>query len=155
MEEIVPTISTSAMGPLGIMHLPRLWQKISLHVSGRLPPDYRHGVGGFDELLCERLGIDVEELTSFIERERPGNLALEAWVAEHARDLRPATIAALNQRLRTGNMRDEVAAERRARFGITDETVANGILLNDLDDWAGFHERLTGGRPLDGSNRIG
>jgi hypothetical protein len=155
VEEIVPTISTSVMGPLGIMHLPRLWQKILLHARGRLPPDYRRGVGGFDELLCERLGIDATELVAFIERELPDYQRLEAWVVEHATDLRPATITALNQRLRTGTMREELAAERRKRFGISDESFANGIVLNDLDDWAGFHERLVGGRALDGTNRIG
>jgi hypothetical protein len=155
LEPIVPTISTSVMGPLGIMHLPRLWQKILLHACGRLPPAYRHGVGGFDELLCQRLGIDAEALIAYIETEKPDYLALEAWVERYAKDLSPATIAALNHRFRTGNMREELAAERRARFGITDETFANGIALNDLDDWAGFHEALTGGRPLDAANRIG
>ena len=40
------------------------------------------------------------------------------------------------------------------KTNITDESFANGIVLNDLDDWAGFHERLVGGRPLDGTNRI-
>ncbi len=154
LEEIVPTISTSVTGPLGIMHLPRLWQKILLHATGRLPSGYRHGVGGYDELLCERLGIDPAAFVAFIERELPDYQRVEAWVVEHATDLTPATIAALNQRLRTGNMREELAAERRKRFGITDESFANGIVLNDLDDWAGFHERLVGGRPLDGTNRI-
>ena len=141
--EQVPTISTSVTGPLGIMHLPRLWQKILLHACGRLPADYRHGIGGFDELLCERLGVDANALVAFVERDRPDYLTFERWVAANARDLAPATIASLNQRLRTGNMRDEMAAERRKRFGIADETVANAIVLNDLDDWAGFHERLT------------
>ncbi len=154
-DELVPTISTSVKGPLGIMHLPRLWQKILLHACGRLPADYRHGIGGFDELLCDRLGIDPKALVAFIESERPDYLTLERWVGANARDLAPATIAALNQRLRTGNMREEIAAERRKRFGIADETVANAIALNDLDDWAGFHDRLVGGRPLDGENPIG
>ncbi len=146
-EGVVPTISSSVMGPLGILHLPRLWQKISLHAAGRLAPGYRHGDGGFDGLVCERLGIDAQAFVGFIERERPDYLALERWVATNARDLAPATIAALNARLRTYALRDEVAAERRARFGIADEAVANAIQLNDLDDWAGFHERLARNAP--------
>jgi hypothetical protein len=141
-EDVVPTISSSVMGPLGILHLPRLWQKILLHACGRLAPGYRHGDGGFDGLVCERLGIDADAFVGFIERERPDYCALERWVVANARDLSPATVAALNARLRTYAIREEVAAERRERFAIADESVANAIALNDLDDWAGFHERL-------------
>jgi hypothetical protein len=36
-----------------------------------------------------------------------------------------------------------MATERRARFAIADQSFANAIALNDLDDWAGMHERLT------------
>jgi hypothetical protein len=155
-EEIVPLISSSVSGPLGIAHLPRLWLKILLHACGRLPDGYRHGVGGFDELLCERLGLDRDAFVAFIETEKPDYLTLERWVVEHARDLSPQTIAAFNQRVRTGNMREELASERRRRFGIEDESFAHAVTLNDLDDWAGMHERVAGaGRPLDGSNQIG
>jgi hypothetical protein len=155
-EEIVPVISSSVVGPLGIAHLPRLWLKILLHASGRLPDGYRHGAGGFDELLCERLGLDREAFVAFIEGERPDYLATERWVSEHARDLSPQTIAAFNTRIRTGNMREELAAERRRRFGIADDSFANAVALNDLDDWAGMHERLLeAGRPLDGSKAMG
>jgi hypothetical protein len=149
--DVVPTISSSVMGPLGILHLPRLWQKILLHACGRLAPGYRHGDGGFDGLLCERLGLDADAFARFIERERPDYCALERWVVANARDLTPATIAALNARLRTYAIREEVAAERRERFGIADESVANAIALNDLDDWAGFHERLVTPGPTSGA----
>ena len=37
-----------------------------------------------------------------------------------------------------------LASERRARFKIADENYANGVRLNDLDDWAGVHEQLAG-----------
>ncbi len=155
-EGIVPVISSSVSGPLGIAHLPRLWLKILLHACGRLPEGYRHGTGGFDELLCDRLGIDRDAFVAFIETEKPDYQACERWVSEHARDLSSRTVAAFNARIRTGNMRDELAAERRLRFGIEDETFANAVALNDLDDWAGLHERvLAEGRPGDGSNKPG
>ena len=53
-EPIVPVLSSSVMGPLGVKHLPRLWLKILLHACGRLPDGYRHGVGGFDEFSRPR-----------------------------------------------------------------------------------------------------
>jgi len=143
VNDIVPLISTSVMGPLGVAHLPRLWLKILLHACGRLPEGYRHGHGGLDERLCVSLGIDRDALVAYIEAEKPDYLALERWVSDHARDLSPRTVAAFNLHARTTNMANALAAERRTRFGIPDEDVANAIALNDLDDWASAHESIT------------
>src|SRR5271165_1069707 len=117
-EEIVPLISSSVAGPLGIAHLPRLWFKILLHACGRLPEGYRHGSGGFDELTCVNLGLDPQAFVTYIETAKPDYLQLEDWVVEHATKLDPKTVAAHNRRILTGNMREELASERRARFGI-------------------------------------
>jgi hypothetical protein len=144
VEEIVPLISSSVMGPLGVAHLPRLWLKILLHARGRLPEGYRHGNGGTDELTCVNLGIDVAAFVRYIESELPDYLQLEAWVREHATKLDATSVAAHNMRVLTGIMREELAVERRARFGITDPSFANSIRLNDLDDWAGVHALVTG-----------
>jgi hypothetical protein len=143
VEEIVPTISSSVMGPLGIMHLPRLWLKILLHGCGRLPEGYRCGHGGFDEALTTQFGVDRDAFIHFIETEKPDYQATERWLAQNAKDLSPQAVAAFNTRIRTANMREEMATERRARFAIADQSFANAIALNDLDDWAGMHERLT------------
>ncbi len=142
MEAIVPLISSSVTGPLGATHLPRLWLKILLHACGRLPEGYRHGSGGSDEATCVNLGIDGEALVRYIETEKPDYLALESWVRERATKLDADSIAAHNEKILNGKMREELASERRARFGITDETYASSVRLNDLDDWAGVHETL-------------
>ncbi len=147
MEEIVPLISSSVTGPLGVKHLPRLWLKILLHACGRLPEGYRHGQGGFDELTCANLGLDVAEFVAYIETQKPDYLQLEAWVRAHGTKLDPASIAAHNERLENTRMREELASERRARFGIADPTYADGIRLNDLDDWAGVHSQLLAATP--------
>jgi hypothetical protein len=143
-EDIVPAISSSVAGPMGLAHLPRLWLKILLHATGRLPDGYRHGVGGFDEALCSRLGLDRDALVAFIESEKPDYLTCERWVCEHARDISPQTVTAFNAYVRTANIREELAVERRARFGIEDEAFANAVVLNDLDDWAGIHQQVAG-----------
>ncbi|GIT38799.1 MAG: hypothetical protein Ct9H300mP7_7200 [Verrucomicrobiota bacterium] len=36
-DKIVPLISSGTKGPLGVLHLPRLWQKVSLEAAGKLP----------------------------------------------------------------------------------------------------------------------
>ncbi len=141
-EPIVPLISTSVAGPLGIMHLPRLWLKLLLHGAGRLPEGYRHGSGGFDELFCTHFGIDQAAFVDFVESGAPDYLETERWVETHATQLTPETIAAFNDRVIAAVMRDEMAAERRAQFGITDATFKNAVHLNDLDDWAGMHAAI-------------
>lgn len=142
MAAIVPLISSSVAGPLGILHLPRLWLKILLHACGRLPEGYRHGQGGFDERLCVSLGIERDALIAYIEKEKPDYLALEDWVSKRATNLRPAAVAAFNLHVRSTNMGDALAAERRARFAVVDEQFANAVALNDLDDWAAAHHGL-------------
>ena len=140
--QIAPLISSSVAGPLGILHLPRLWLKIVLHACGRLPEGYRHGEGGFDEALCDALRIDRDAFVAFVATEKPDYCAVERWVLEHAGDLSPRTITAFNSRVRTTRMSPERAAETRERFGITDDTFAIGVALNDLDDWAAMHAAL-------------
>jgi hypothetical protein len=100
-----------------------------------------------DEDLCTDLGIDSAALVRYIETNLPDYLQLETWVREHATKLDTTSVAAHNLGVATRNMREELARERRARFGIKDEHFANGIRLNDLDDWAGVHALLTASRP--------
>jgi DNA-binding transcriptional regulator YiaG len=142
-EEIVPLISSSVAGPLGVRHLPRLWLKILLYAIGRLPEGYRHGAGGFDELLTDSLGIDNAALIAYIQTERPAYLQLEAWVQQHARNLTPESVAAFNHKIITRDLSADMANERRERFRIADPTFAHGVSLNDLDDWDQAHRRLT------------
>ena len=57
MDTYIPLISTRSVGPLGLVHLPRLWLKMRLSTKGKLAEDYRAGEGGFDGLLLDALGI--------------------------------------------------------------------------------------------------
>ena len=36
MSKIVPLISSGTTGPLGVLHLTRLWQKVSLEAAGKI-----------------------------------------------------------------------------------------------------------------------
>ena len=40
----VPMISSGTAGPLGVLHLPRLWQKVSLESQGKIAAGYP-GIG--------------------------------------------------------------------------------------------------------------
>jgi uncharacterized protein DUF5069 len=140
---IVPVLSSSVSGPLGVKHLPRLWLKILLHGCGRLPDGYRHGVGGFDEFLTTTLGIDRDEFIAYIENEKPDYLTLEAWVLEHAATLTPEAIEHVNARVSSTDLPEAMFTDRTARLGWSAPGYTKSIALNDLDDWLAMHEALT------------
>jgi hypothetical protein len=143
----VPAISTAMAGPLGVLHLPRLWLKRRAHAAGRLPEGYRLGTRGFDGTVAAALGFDYDALSAFIEAELPDYLTTEAWVREHATTLTPDTVAALNARIMATKLPGEYAPGMRARVGV-DESFERSIPLNDLDDWLGLHEQLKAVAPV-------
>ena len=140
---IVPLVSSSVVGRLGVAHLPRLWCKVLLHACGELPDGYRFGHGGFDEAVCAAIGLDRDALLAYVVDEKPSYLDFEAWVRARATKLDAASIDAWNARVRDAQLPEAMATERRARFAIPDGEAAGGVLLNDLDDWDAFHRGLT------------
>lgn len=141
-DQIIPLISPITTGPLGVMHLPRLWYKLLLHSYGLLAEGYRHGHGGLDGKLLTALGIDAEAFIAFVEGERPDYQACERWVQQHATNLNPASIAAHNEAVINEKMPEKNAAQRREQFNIADPSFASAVPLINLDDWAGVHAAL-------------
>jgi hypothetical protein len=140
--EYAPAISSGVAGPLGVLHLPRLWLKHRLHAGGRLPAGYRHGTGGFDEMVSGGLGFDPQAFATYVETEQPDYLAAEGWVRGHATTLTAAAIAAVNARIRATKLPADRLDERRAELGPCAAALELSIPLNDLDDWAGLHRQL-------------
>ena len=64
-ETYVPLISSGVAGPLGVVHLPRLWQKVSLEATGRLAPGYPAVGKGFDAMTLAALGLDEQAVTDY------------------------------------------------------------------------------------------
>jgi len=139
---LVPAISSSTVGPLGVPHLPRLWLKHRLHIAGRLIDGYRHGAGGFDEMLTVAIGLDPLAFMAFVETEKPDYMAAEAYVRQHATALTAETIAAWSAKINGWNFPDERIPERHAELDISDANFKHAISLNDLDDWLMLHRQL-------------
>ena len=143
-DPVVPILSSLAVGPLGVCHLPRMWLKILLHATGRLPSGYRHGTGGFDERTATDLGFDRDAFVTFVETQRPTYLEAEAWVRANAKHRDAETIRKHNELVHRDKP-ELMAVAQRAFIGLDDPSVRDATLLNDLDDWQTLHEQVTKG----------
>lgn len=145
METHVPLISTRTKGPLGLVHLPRLWLKMRLSAKGKLADEYRAGKGGFDGMLLEALGIDSTATVAFVSAAQPGYLAFETWVKKNAKpeSLTPEAIDQFNERILSFPKPEPGRSEMLEVLGLPQSDKEwLGTDLNDLDDWHGFHLAL-------------
>src|SRR3954471_13357846 len=97
MNTTIPLISSGTAGPLGVLHLPRLWQKVSLEQRGALAAGYP-GIGkGYDQMVLDALGLKNDAVVSFIKTSRPTYPQFEAWIKKQPGvKLDKATIDNLN-----------------------------------------------------------
>src|SRR5215510_15707883 len=107
MNTNVPLISSGTADPLGVLHLPRLWLKLSLEARGKLAPGYP-GLGkGYDMMTCNALGLNPDAVKSFIASSKPTYPQFEAWVKKQPGvKLDKATIYKHNQSI-TGYVHDD------------------------------------------------
>jgi hypothetical protein len=147
MSNYIPLISSGTAGPLGVLHLPRLWQKASLAAVGKDHPDYPALAPGYDTMVLGALGIEVEAFRAFISEKKPTYPQCEAWVLEQCGGALDAQkIAELNDSIIGYHHRDEVRKAILDANGIPDDgTILDAINLNNLDDWLGFHREVIKG----------
>jgi hypothetical protein len=133
--KVVPLISSYAAGPLGLIHLPRLWLKGLLYALGILAEDWGFGPGGLDRRITDAVGIDREAFVPWLLQTFPTYAECEAWVRAHARTLTPEAIAGSNAALTSAPLPRGLGAQFRRYLQIDDPSVDVGIMLNNLDDW--------------------
>jgi len=144
MTTIIPLISSGTTGPLGVLHLPRLWQKASLGAAGKLHPDYPSCGQGYDQMVLSGLGLDKAAFESFIADKKPTYPECEAWVlAQSGGSLDADAVAKLNAAITGYNHADDVRTAILSASGIPDEgKILDAINLNNLDDWQTFHKEV-------------
>ena len=145
METIIPLISSGTTGPLGVMHLPRLWLKALLAATDRLPAGYKDIRPGFDYMVLEGLGGDPDLAREFISQEQPSYLAFEDWIRKQPNaDVSPENIERVNtivvDRKKSDSSRKKMLAENELP---EDSPIDDSIMLNNLDDWRSIHSLLT------------
>jgi Domain of unknown function (DUF5069) len=140
----VPMISSGTAGPLGVLHLPRMWQKVSLESQGKLAPGYP-GIGkGYDAMTCAALGLDEQAVKDFIKKNKPTYPQFEAWVKKNAKNLDRSAIEKHNAAVRGYNHDDETRRTILRACGMADDPSAckDAVNLNNLDDWHEFHQAV-------------
>ena len=139
MSNIVPLISSGTQGPLGVLHLPRLWQKVSLEAAGKIAEGYP-GIGdGYDSMVIAGLGLDKEAVRSYITNEKPTYTQFEAWIqAQDGATLGDDAIGKLNSDIAGYNHDDKTKAGILSACGL-ESGPDDAVNLNNLDDWQEFH----------------
>jgi Domain of unknown function (DUF5069) len=140
----VPLISSGVAGPLGVLHLPRMWQKVSLEATGKLASGYP-GIGrGFDAMTCAALSLEEQAVKDYIKKNKPTYLQFEAWVKTNAKSLNPQAIEKHNAAVRGYNHDDETRQEILGNCRMRDDASApkDAVNLNNLDDWHEFHKAV-------------
>lgn len=140
----VPMISSGIAGPLGVLHLPRMWQKVSLESQGKLAAGYP-GIGrGYDAMTCAALGLEEQAVKDFIKKSKPTYPEFETWVKKNAKSLNRQSIEKHNAAVRGYNHDDETRKGILSACGIADDASAfkDAVNLNNLDDWYEFHQAV-------------
>jgi hypothetical protein len=143
-ETYVPMISSGTAGPLGVLHLPRLWLKVSLEEAGKLAAGYP-GIGrGFDAMTCAALGLDEQAVKDYIRQDKPSYTQFEAWVKKNAKSLTPEAVEKHNAAVRGYIHDDETRKRILAGCAVSDDpsTAKDAVNLNNLDDWQEFHQAI-------------
>ena len=143
---IIPLISSDLAGPLGAIHLPRLWSKLLLSASGQLEAGYDECGGGFDQMVLDGLNVDRDAAVNFVKSNKPTYPQLEQWVLEQRGGSIPSSeIDASNAAIRGYNHADDTRKEILGGAGIEDDgSILDAINLNNLEDWTDFHSAVTG-----------
>jgi hypothetical protein len=144
MNTIVPLISSGVAGPLGVLHLPRLWLKVSLESTGKLAPGYPGAGKGYDQMVIDGIGLQRDAVINFIKQNKPTYPQFEAWVKKNATKLDKASVDSLNSAIRGYNHDDGTRKSILGACGIPDDAGAckDAVNLNNLDDWYEFHQAV-------------
>lgn len=135
-------ISSGVAGPLGVIHLPRLWLKSSLEAQGKIAAGYPGCGSGYDQMVLDGLGLNRDAALGFIKQQKPTYPQFEAWIKKQPGvKLDQASIESLNSAIRGYNHKDEVRQGILAANGLADDAGAfrDAVNLNNLDDWKEFH----------------
>ena len=141
--KVVPLVGSGMAGPLGALHLPRLWAKLTLHHAGALADGYDACGHGFDQLTISNLGLDRDKVVAFIKDHKPTYMQFEKWVTdENGGSIPQEKIDAHNAMVAGYNHADDKGADMRAASGIGDHSIKDAVSLNAIEDLDELHKQM-------------
>jgi hypothetical protein len=138
--KVVPSVSSGTAGPLGAVHLPRMWLKISLASVDALPEGYDECGAGFDAMTLSALGLDRQKTIDFIRRNSPTYMEFEEWVIENGKTDHES-IDRHNAAIRGYNHSDDHAQKMRDASKIKKSSVKDAVSLNTIEDLDEIHKQ--------------
>ncbi len=143
-QKVVPLLSSSVAGPLGAIHLPRLWSKLTLYHAGVLADGYDFAGAGFDQMTIDALGLKRDDVIKFVKDKHPTYLQFEQYVLDqNGGSLPKDKIEAHNAAIRSYNHSDELAASMQKASG-AQAHIKDAVTLNTLEDMDELHHHLHG-----------
>ena len=144
-QKMVPLISSDVKGPLGAVHLPRLWSKVLLSAKGLLPEDYDECGSGFDQMTLDGLGLDGERTLAYLKSELPTYPQFEHWVLQqNGGHIAPDRISTHNAAIAGYTHPESTRKAILEGCGMQDDgTIKDAVTLNKLEDLQEFHRQLT------------
>jgi hypothetical protein len=140
MAKVTPIISSDTAGPLGAVHLPRLWAKLTLGNAGLLADGYDFCGAGFDQMTLDGLGLDKKRVLDYVRDKRPTYIEFEEFViAENGGSIPREKIEKHNAAIRGYNHSDELASKMRASSRIKNEKIKDAVMLNTMEDLDELH----------------
>ncbi|MSU44855.1 DUF5069 domain-containing protein [Candidatus Nomurabacteria bacterium] len=141
----VPLISSGVAGPLGVLHLPRLWLKLSLESVDRLAFGYPGAGTGYDQMVIDGLGLDRNAVIGFIKDKKPTYPEFEKWIVlQPGVKLDELSVDGLNSAIRGYQHDDNDRKSILEANGLQDNESApkDAVSLNNLDDWKEFYDAV-------------
>ena len=140
-KKVIPFIPSSAKGPLGAAHLPRLWTKLTLGNAGILADGWDYCGHGFDEMTIGDLGLNKDKVLEFVKSRKPTYVQFEEWVVQNGKT-DAETIRKHNEAIFGYNHGDDTCKGMRESTGLKHEHVKDAVTLNMLDDLNELHAQV-------------
>jgi hypothetical protein len=144
-QKTIPLISSGTAGPLGALHLPRLWTKLTLNSADRLAEGYDSCGAGFDQMTIDALGLKRDDVIAFVRDKKPTYMQFEEYVLQqNGGSLSTDRIEKHNAAIKGYNHAPELGAEMRKASGVANQSVGDAVTLNTLEDLDGLHAQVSG-----------
>lgn len=140
--KVTPLISSGTAGPLGVVHLPRLWTKLTLSAAGLLPEGYDECGPGFDAMTLANLGLNRDEVITYVRTRKPTYIEFEEFVKTKGKT-DPETIKKHNTAVLGYHHADDKAAHMHHELGSKHYHIKDAVSLNSLEDLHELHHNVT------------